>query len=85
MTDPNWYRDIECLMTSNILTSVLLESDIDSILSSLRIQHRRLTREQQSGIQGNMEVDGIEAVKQSTDGKITIQELIKENIKVIKA
>jgi hypothetical protein len=34
-----------------------------------------------------MEVDGIEAVsaRQSTDGKINIQDLIKDNIKIIKA
>lgn len=50
MTDPNWYRDIECLMTSNILSSVLQEGDIDTILSSLKIQFSRMSREQQSGI-----------------------------------
>lgn len=61
MTNPLWYRDVECLMTSNMSTSVLLESDLDSILSSLKIQHRRMSREQQSGLTANLDVDGIEA------------------------
>ena len=38
MANPNWYRDIETLMTNQIVTDCMLESDIPSVMTALKIQ-----------------------------------------------
>lgn len=73
-------------MTTNSGSSVLQSKDLPAILSALRLQAGRLAREAKSGIQGNIHVDGVEALAgggSAEDKKLSISLLIKENIKIL--
>ena len=59
MANPNWYRDIETLMTNQIVTDCMLESDIPSVMTALKIQQRRFGRQRASQIEGNLDVKAI--------------------------
>lgn len=67
MTNQDWYRDIETLMTCNTLTQVFAQSDMSSILSALKLQHRRLDRQRISDIEGGLAVDGVAAAQENDE------------------
>lgn len=66
MTNPDWYRDIESIMTCSNLSSVFLHSDIPAILSALRLQNRRLDRTKISEMEPDLNVAGVELANQKT-------------------
>lgn len=37
MVNPNWYRDIETLMTNQIVTDCMFESDLPSVMTALKL------------------------------------------------